>query len=454
MKKSLLRIVKSGVAWGFAGMIVRLATAGTLLPLMTRLVSPDELGYWYLFTSFFTMIVVLDLGITTTTGRTLSRLLSTLELEKSEASRQEVADYLGATRAIYAGLTLLSFASLSCVGGWWIWCQTAHTPAADIVRAAWLLACPVFLLAVLANFGRVLLVASNQLNIFQCISTCAFALQGVLSVGGLLGGFGMRALVLANLGLFGVLSLALFLAHLRPQRLVLAGKWGGISLHKVREILKTSLGTFANALATYTVLNANILLASHFLPIATIASYGLSLQIALICSQVGVVWLEMKQPHFAHWAKAEPATLRSVFLSRLRLAILTYWGAVICAMSVGSFLLALIGAHTSLFPPGQFLLLAFLIFVVTHHSQFEALCMCLGHNPFIPAYLISAIVGALLAILLGRRLGSWAFIIGPLAAQLIWNSWWVTAKGLCILSLSPLEYLRCLINPFRKPILR
>jgi hypothetical protein len=197
------------------------------------------------------------------------------------------------------------------------------------------------------------------------------------------------------------------------------------------------------------VLNANVLLASHFLPIATIASYGLSLQIVLICSQMGVVWLEMKQPHFAHWAKAEPSTLRSVFLSRLRLAILTYWGAVICAMTVGSFLLALVGAHTSLLPPGQLLLLAFLIFVVTHHSQFEALCMCLGHNPFITAYLVSATAGALLAILLGGRLGIWAFIIGPLSAQLIWNSWWVTAKGLCILGLSPLEYMRCLINPFR-----
>jgi hypothetical protein len=207
------------------------------------------------------------------------------------------------------------------------------------------------------------------------------------------------------------------------------------------------MGTFCNNLSTYTVLNANVLIASHFFPIAEIASYGISLQIAVMCSQVSVIWLEVKQPLFAQWARTRPQDLQKIFISRMRLTLLSYGTTIIAASIIGPRLLTAIGAHTPLLPPSSFLALAFLLLVVMHQSQFESVCLGLGHNPFLRTYLFSAGAGALLAIMLARYLGIWALILGPLVAQLVWNSWWVPCQGLQMLQLTPSEYLRRLTLP-------
>jgi hypothetical protein len=341
----------------------------------------------------------------------------------------------------------VTFIGLSLAGGWWIWQNTSSQPRSDIIRMTWMIACPAFALAVISNFGRVLLYATNQVNVLQFLSTCAFSLQAVVSIGGILAGFGIQALVAANLCMFSILALSLFTTRFLPGNLGLVGPWQHGDRSVIHGLLRTSAGTFCNNLATYTVLNANVLIASHFLPIAEIASYGITLQIGMICSQVSTIWLEVKQPLFAQWTRTNPEALQKIFISRMRLALLSYCGTITVAIIIGPHLLSMIGARTPLLPLGPFIALALLLLVVMHHSQFESVCLGVGHNPFIPAYLTSAGAGAFFAISFARDLGIWALILGPLAAQLAWNSWWVPRQGLQKLQLAPFQYLRRLAIP-------
>jgi|GEM_PF-5401209 len=425
---------------------VRLGSVVIMLPLTTRLLSASELGYWYLFTNFYAAIIVLDFGVTSASSRTLAMLLAERRAhpENLENSAQ-VATFFGSCRSIYKWLGAITFFGLGLVGGWWIWQRTANYSEAESVRHAWILACPVFALAVAGNFGRSLLAATNRVTLYQFLSACAFALQLVVGLVTLLAGWGLRALIVANLTMFAVQAVSLAFAFFKPGELGPRSTWTRGTPRDIRSLLGISAGTFSNNFSSYVVLNASVLIASHFFTMAEVASYGLSLQIVLIAAQASTVWLDVKGPMFAHWFRSDPATLRRVFVQRMRLSIATYVTCIVGATLAGPPLLKSVGSQTPILGLAFFLPLATMVFLVMHSGQFDAFCMALGHNPFIKPYLISAMCGVILAITLSPSLGLWALILAPLATQLAWNAWWVPGQALQKLGLTPAEYFARLL---------
>ncbi|MGH8048813.1 MAG: hypothetical protein ACREKL_16350 [Chthoniobacterales bacterium] len=441
-----LRILKSASGWGMMSLCIRLLSAAILLPLTTRLLSASELGYWYLFTNFYAAIVVFDFGVTSASSRGMAMMLAELHVAgDKEKIRARLAAFYGSCRTVYKWVAASTFIFLSIGGGWWIWQRTADFPQATEVRHAWLLTCPAFALAIAGNFGRSLLSGTNRINMFQFLSACAFALQFVVGVGGLLAGWGLSALVAANLAMFSVLAIGLPFALLNPGSLAESGPWQRGTPREMRSLLKVSAGTFCNSLSSFIVLNAPVLAASHFLSIEEVGRYGLSLQVILIASQASNIWVEVKGPVLVHLYRANPKELPRVFVQRMRLALATYITCIVGAVLVGPTLLTLIGSHTQILGLPLFLTLATMVFFVLHAGLFDAFCMGLGYNPFIKPYLISAIAGVLLATYFAPALGLWAFILGPLAAQLLWNAWWVPKQGLRLVGITPVEYFSRMI---------
>jgi hypothetical protein len=441
-----LRILKSASSWGMISLGIRLSMAAVLLPLSTRLLSSSELGYWYLFANFFSAIVVFDFGVTAASSRGLALLMADYHIaEDKSLLRGRIAAFYGSCRSVYFWITIITFVSLSLAGGWWIWHRTVSYPEATEIRNAWLLACPAFALAIMGNFGRSILSGTNRINTFQFLSACAFALQFAVGTVGLLNGWKLSALVAANLAMFGVLALGLAIAFLNPGSLSEVGPWKPGDSRETRMLLKVAAGTFCNNLSSYIVLSSTVLVASHFLPIEEIARYGLSLQIILIAAQASNVWAEVKGPVFVHLYRSDPKRLPALFVQRVRLAVVTFAACVFGAALVGPELLTRIGSHTQLLGLTLFLAIATMVFLLMHAALFDTFCMSLGHNPFIKPYLISAIAGVVLAILLAPVAGIWALVAAPLAVQLAWNAWWVPLQGIKLLGMTPGEYFSRLV---------
>ena len=157
---------------------------------------------------------------------------------------------------------------------------------------------------------------------------------------------------------------------------------------------------------------------------------------------VSSVWLEIKHPLFPRLHASDLAELHRLFIGRMRLYVATFLACTILLATCGNWLLSLIGAQTLLLPLPQLLVLGLFIALYSHHSHFEMLGLCLGHNPFTRAYLVAAGCGALGVFWLTPHLGVWGALLAPFCIQLAFNNWWVPLQGMRLMSLAPADYFR------------
>lgn len=440
------RLLRAGVTWGFFSTGLRAMSAVVLLPLATRMVPTEQLALWYIFTTVLVFVISMDFGITNTASRQIAALWQSSETRIGE-HLNSLRDYLAHLRLIYWILGISSLTVLSLAGGWWVWTRSAGMPDQSLVHEAWILFCPSFLFAVAGNQGRALLFGANRLNTYYLISCVAIVLQFGFTIVGLLAGLQLKALVLGNLVLFATMVIT---TPLGWKNMPAATPWVPRPLQPaiIRGLLKTSLGTFLNNLAAYLVLAANVLVASKYLPLSEMASYGLTLQIIVLGSQASITWILVKHPLYASLSQSDLPSLQKMLISRLRLTLLTFLAGMAVILVAGNPLLQVVGAHTHFLPAPQMIVLAIFIMLYLHQSEFEALALCLGKNPFACNLLVSGIAGLGLICVLSPRLGVWGVILGPLLTQLVFNNWWIVAKGLKMIHLDPGEYVCRLLFPW------
>jgi O-antigen/teichoic acid export membrane protein len=440
------RALSAGVTWGFCSVAVRALSAVVLLPLTTCLVPTEQLALWYIFTTVLTFGISMDLGITNAAGRRLAAI-SNAPGHAANSNEASLEDYLGHLRLIYWGLAISTFTILAFGGGWWVWHRTAEMADGQIVRTAWLCFCPSFLLGVIGNEGRALLYGTNRLKPYYVISSVAVLLQFALTLGGLLLGFSIMSLVAGNVAFFAIQAITNPIGRHRFGRSEAGLIPKPFRPHLISTLFKTSFSTFLNSFAAYLVLCANVLVASKYLSLAETASYGMTLQILLLCSQVSSVWIGVKHPLYATMSRDNLPGLRQIIIGRLRLALLTFAAVSGGLLLFGNPLLELIGARTHLLPAPQAATLALFVLLYFHQSEFETLGLCLEKNPFVRQVLATAIIGLALSCYFAPHFGLWGIILGPFIAQIALNNWWIVATGLRMIDLRPTDYVRRLLRP-------
>lgn len=458
MKEIGQRIFRSAVFWNYLTVALRSGAAILLLPLILRKLSPDEVGLWYVFLALAGMGALLDLGFGNALNRSAGylwagadRLLPQgLDLAvRDGGERPEVKpnyDLLGrlvaTMRWFYLGLGCGLLLLLELGGGAWIWHKSAGMEHAQMVRAAWAVFAFGCAFNTMGSLWPNLLTGINGVREAQKVFLIALLANYVLSIGGLLAGWGLWGPVSGQvvMGLLNrLLGRAVFLRLAGPE-LKYAGRKPDMGL--LATLWPNSWRVGGVAVGIYLTTLANTLLASAFLSLTETASFGLTLQVGFFLAQISSVWVLVKMPWFNQLRQlGKTQEIPPVFFARVWLFLLIFGAGSVVLCWGGDWLLQnLMGARTALLPVPQRAVLLLVVGLETHHSLYRELVQTNNVNPFVRPILLTALVSLTLVCLWAPTLGAWALVIGPGLAQLLFNNWWIVREGIKSLGMEGRTY--------------
>jgi len=462
MKVLFQRTVRSAAAWSFLATLLRVGASVFVLPLILRKIPPEQLGLWYVFGTIGCFASLLDFGFEPTITRLASytwggaRRLAAFGIHKDESAptnvepnRPLLGELVATLKVYYFWIGLAVLVLLALGGGGWVWIVTANLATATSLRLAWLVYATGCCLNFISGRWPALLSGVGAVREAQHIGIISSLCYYIFAVGGLLAGLGLWAMVLGFLAMgFATRTLG---KHVFQRVVALPG--GLPPAHFHREIFSViwpnawRLGLVS--VGAFLIVQANTLVCSAFLGLKTTASYGISTQ--LIAMLVGLcnVWVSVKWPLINQLrVQGRNDEIVRVFVSRMRLTILSYFAGASAILFLAPLVLRVIGSKTTLLPSGQLAVLALIQFLEMHHAIYATLVLSENRNPFLKPALISGVAVIISSVVLTPRYGVWGMLISTGLVQASYNNWWPVLRALRGLELKPSHYF---IHIFLRP---
>ena len=410
---------------------------------MLRTLPSEELGLWFVLLSFTQFFTLVELGLQSTLVRSAAFLFAgAVEIPAlGVAAPTDPAagpnwatlhSLLQTGRRLYLRLALLAGAlTLLGSGGWLAW-----TRPAEFLRPVPLATFAILLVAGPASLAGLhwnsFLAGLNRVREAQAIQLRALAANYALALAGLLAGMGMIALALGQ-------AVMILVSRLESRRLV-RRHFPALETTPPAETIpwqglwpmawRTGVGT----LFSYLAIPAGLIVCGQVLDLRTTASFGLSLQVALLLHVVASNWLAMKYPLLSQWfAAGRAGEARALFQSRTAMAVLTYVLGAGAAVLLGPFALQLVGSKTELLPPGSFLGLLGIVSLDLVLGLHTSLLIAANRADHLPALAVTGLSSVPLAWWGAGTAGVPGLLAGMAAAYLASHAWrtpWLTWRFL------------------------
>jgi hypothetical protein len=435
------RVWHSAVGWSFAVTALRAGGFLLVLPLALRRLSPDELGLWYLFASIAELGAFAELGLGLILGRSASYFMAGVErlpahgllirppsAENRAPNLAGLAGLLGLARRVYfrliapilviiltAGLAIVLHKMRAMPGA-----QTVHVLTYGVFAVA-------TVLSISGGYWPQFLVGIGQVRLGQRALLLGLVLNYAVAAGCLLLGLGILSLALGQL----VLALANFAFARRQVFVVLPGITSITSLEiRFDELWPAAWRSLLTTLGANMCCQGTLFVCGILFDLATTASYGLTLKLALVVQGFAGVWLIVRLPHIARARAAGDISLavKLVRGSVVRCALTYALGAAAILIAAPP-LLAFMKSRTPLLPPAllaALLVMVGLDFLVGFHS---AVIVSANRFPHLMIYVASGLATIALAFGLGSSLGIAGIIAAPVLAQLVCAYWWIPRRS-------------------------
>lgn len=432
------------IHWGFLAQGLSVASGLLLLPMILHYLQTEEVGLWFVFASLAGLAQLLELGFQPTIARNVAYVYAgaqkldahgfTPNTENTSLNIELLQQLFAAARKIYLGVALAALAVLVLIGSAYI--STLLTPKMPMIHIlmAWL----AFASGYVINFyygyfnaflqGRGDITTANKVivasRVTMIICGCLFLACGL----GLLG-LGIASLLSSAIGrlLAGKFfwdekiteKAGLDKVQLSDHNPLVAIIWPN-----ARKLGWVSIGGFL-------VTRANVFIASSFLGLAEVASYGLTFQILLTVSGVAGVMLNLNMPRLSgDQVKGRQERLLESFGKSLASAWLVF---IICATFLilfGSEMLEIIGSRTNIFNTNLMVVFAVVMFLEMNHSLCAVYLTTYNEIPFVRAALASGLGIVIISVLLVTvwHFGVWGLVLSQGVVQVAYNNWrWPTA---------------------------
>lgn len=419
--------------------LLRLGTGVLLLPLLLHLPTND-LGLYYVLIGLQTFVPLLDMGFLTSIERAVGYAMGgASDLKQQGVAEAAKADcspnyallwkLLGVTRHLYTWLTLLVVVGFGMGGTYVVGLRVSEVSAPAQAWMAWAITLFACGFEMYAGWWSVYLRALNKVLQYSQILVLAFLIKFVLSCGLLLAGAGLLSVPVASL----VSSLvARWLA--RRQCLNFLAGHPNPAAGKVetgdtlRTLWPNSWRTALHYLSGYLTSMANTaFICPIFLGLLAVASYGLSMNIVLICQSVASVWVQVKWPLISQLrARNELATVRQTFRQRIWLAYVTYASMAGVALLLHQPMLEWLGSGKTVVPNPWFCLLLINGALDMHFALWSTLLATGNRAPFLIPSLTTSLGSLMITtgLISGTDFGIGALVVGPLVAGCAFNYWY------------------------------
>lgn len=398
----MIPISRNDVIWSYLAQFFSVFSGLVTLPLILKLLTPDEVGLNYLLLSLGSLVALFDFGFAPQFARSLSYVYGGAQsLEKEGINTQNntslnlklLVNLILTAKFIYKRIAFLVLFVMLTLGTLYIYKVTDGFNKINNILEIWVL----YSFSVFFNLyysyytsllmGKGMIKESKKANFFSKLAYIIFTYIFLFS------GLGLFGVVLANF-LFPFISRYISNRYFFTKEFKL--NISGITITKNEKIIlfKTiwynskKLGLVF--VGTYAINKLSIFLAGIYLNLSEIGSYGLMIQIYSLLFVMSNMLFTIHQPRFSSMrAKGEKNELIKEFsLTTYTFYILFIIGSF-SIIYLAPFLLRLIGSSTIL--PTTIILVTYSIVLLLegNHSIFASIIVTDNKVPFVVPSLIA-----------------------------------------------------------------
>ncbi|HEY1169823.1 MAG TPA: hypothetical protein VGH19_00515 [Verrucomicrobiae bacterium] len=446
------RLWGSAYAIASVGTVIRVGANIILLPLMLRTLVPELQALWWVFLSLGALASLADFGF----GQVISRvygflwagaedikeegLLAPTESKEPNLPRLRVLNCtvrhlyfwvsFTATVLLALGGTLVLSKPISALAdpmqGWLAWGGYLAAVAFNIFTGHWNLAC----------------MGVNRVRDLHFSYTAGGVIYLLVAATFLQAGYGLHALIAATF-MRGVVS-----RWITKRSYYEAVPPDPQTPEKMDVVLLKRLWPNAKkfglmSLASYLVSQANMMVASHYLPVETVASYGLSVQVVTFMANFSCLWISVKWPQIIILrTQGALDAMSQLFARRLALVVLTFFAGAVALLLLGQPLLKMMAAKSTLLPQEQLMIYLVWAGIQIFPVHFSHLTYTENVVPFYRLSVFTGVLCVSLALLLTPVYGIYGLLWVPLIVETTCIWWYVIWRGFQGQSLNLKEFIK------------
>ena len=437
-QKRINKIGRADVVWNFCASLLKIASSLLLLPVILKKFPTDIVAVWSIFSSISVLTHLLDFGFNNSFVRTVTYIFSgctTLKRSGYETlDCDSPVDYsllkgvIKAMQWFYKRAAAALFLLLVCAGTPYLLSVLENYPA---IRNEVLLAWAIFIvnntLILYTLYFEGLLQGRGYVKEIKQIIVVSHLAYLALAIVLVFAGCGLVALVTSQVSatiILRVLAHRLFydrdtLARLRASECSDPKAVLSTVFPNAVKIGITSLGSFL-------ISKSAIFIGSMFMPLAMIASYGITMQILSSIYSVAGIYVSTYIPKItASRVRADKGPIMTIVCRGWAVSAVIYIVSAGGLCALGPYLLELLGSKTMLLPGAMIAVAAVISFLEMTHAMAGNVLLTKNYVPFFIPSIVSGLctVALLLLFMNFTDLGLWGLILAPGIVQLAYQNW-------------------------------
>ncbi len=432
-----IKITKKDVMWGYIGQFFQIGSGIITLPLVLRLLTPDEVGMNYLMLTISTMVALLDFGFSGQFGLNFTfvnsgaqRLLKegVEHIPNGEVNYHLLSVLLKTAQMVYRRLSLICFLIMVTAGTGYIYHVTDGFKNVNNAFSIWLLFSLSTYFNIYFTYYNSLLRGSGLIACLNKATIFSKAVYLILVVILLYAGWGLFSIVIANFIAPFILRWYCYKIYFTKERTEKIEK--KVDKFEIKDTFSilwyNAKRQGLNTIGGYFISKSSLFVIGFYLPLESVGSYGLLIQLTSILNAMAQSLFNTYIPKFSNYRVLGQMDefkrlMSSTLLVYLVVVVLGY--AVI--IMLGPIILAFIHSRTEL--PVFSVMVIYCVAMVLEglHSNFAVLITSKNEVPFVKASLLSGMCIICLTIMI-LQITSWELfgvVLVPFIVQLCYNNW-------------------------------
>lgn len=436
-----MNIGRKDVVWNFAGTFMRVASGLIILPIVLRTFPKDEFGLWTIFLAVGAVASLLDFGFSNAFGRNITYIFSGVKKLQTKGynaidKNDKAIDFsllksvIHAMRKYYAilgVLFLLIFLTISPFYLPHILTRNNYSGNHNTVWIAWLLYGVMVSYQLYTYYYSALLMGRGMVKQNQQAIIIGQSVRILIIYILVLFGHGIVALVIGQfLGDFITRSISYFFFYDKNLKSELKKAVVSSTNHIMKIMMPNAIRIGITSLGGFLVVRAAVPIASLYLPLDVIGSYGLTKQIIDLIVAIGSIWFGTYYPKITSFRVNNDITqLKRMYLKGKFSLLFIFLISGIGLVLFGDFALSLIKSQTQLLPVFMTSIMLLIAFLEANHAMSGNMLLTKNEVPFAKASVLSGLATVLL-LFIGLKfltLGVWVMILAPGIAQGVYQNW-------------------------------
>jgi O-antigen/teichoic acid export membrane protein len=434
-----MQIGRQDVLWNYAATFLQIAAQVLLFPFVLRTLPRETVAVWMIFSTIIALVNLLDFGFNPSFARNVTYVFSGAKIlkptgfdrveENAEVDYSLLKGLIGAMRRFYSRMAAALLLLLITLGTYYLYTILKTYRENHIeVYTAWAVLCVINVYSFYTLYydalllGKGLIKQSKQIGV---VSQCSYLTAAVILI---TAGFGLTAVVSAQalaIIIRRVLAHRTFYSAEINKKLRDAAVWEDQKAI-LKAVYPNAVKVGLTGIGSFLVSRSAVIVGSLYLPLDTMASYGITVQIAAVIGAVAGVYFFTYQPKIVQYRiHNNISAIKQIYIKNCLVLFMVYIFFGVCAIFWGGWALGVIGSKTPLLSRTCIIVMIIISLLESNHGIAGGVLATKNEIPYFKAALISGsfTVVLLLFFMQFMKIGVWGMILAPGISQACYNNW-------------------------------